>query len=459
MDFKHISHIYFLGIGGIGMSALARYFNSIGKVVAGYDKTPTELTRNLQNEGINIIFEDNEHLLPEWLQPHSEQVLVIYTPAVPGSLGLFNKLNNGSFHIVKRAMALAAITQNHFTIAVAGTHGKTTTSTYLAHLLMAENVSFAAFLGGISVNYNSNYVCNNTSNSQTIVVEADEFDRSFLHLKPNISIITSCEADHLDIYGSYEEVRKAYNEFANCLSSGGLLILHESLRHVFHLRSDIEVVYYGKNGDITYENEQVKEGRFVFDLPAFNMQQLQNGLPGVHNILNATAAVAAVQRVVAMQHTAEAIRSFSGIKRRFETIYKSDENIYIDDYAHHPSEIKAALQAARQLFPNLQLTVVFQPHLYSRTRDFAEDFKKELANCDQLYVLPIYPARELPIEGVTSALILPEKNAQLVGFDDILDLAKNNAPQLLLTLGAGNIDLLVAPLRTIFQTKKIADEK
>ncbi|MFY0674156.1 MAG: UDP-N-acetylmuramate--L-alanine ligase [Bacteroidia bacterium] len=449
MNLKNISHLYFVGIGGIGMSALARFFYSKGNVVSGYDKTETELTSKLKEEGFEISFDDDISSLPNWALGAKDNLLVVYTPAIPSDSEILNYFKKNNFQILKRSEALAIVTENHFTIAVAGTHGKTSTTSYLAHILKSNNISSAAFLGGISSNYNTNYVSHNENQESIVVVEADEFDRSFLRLKPSISIITSCEADHLDIYGTYENLKQAYNDFANCTVEGGKLFIHESLKDQFKIRDDIEVRYYGTNTDIKAQNIKVENGAFHFDLKTFGLEQVRNGLPGNHNILNATAAISASLACSNLSDISMSISSFKGIKRRFETIVNNGSHIYIDDYAHHPTEITAAITTAKMLWPNDKITVVFQPHLFTRTRDFAIGFKEALSQADELVIMPIYPARELPISGVSSDMICPNKETKILNHNETLEFIAHNKPKVLLTLGAGNIDKLVKPLANL----------
>lgn len=451
-DIHNIKHIYFIGIGGIGMSAIARYFHSLGKTVAGYDKTETNLTKALTNSGIEIIYNDLPEQLPDWLKSPSDDTLCVYTPAVPSSLAILRHAHQ-QFETIKRSEALARITENKFTIAVAGTHGKTTTSTYLAYLLASENRNVTAFLGGISANFNSNYIRHKGNGEEIVVVEADEYDRSFLRLSPNISIITSCEPDHLDIYGDYAHLKETYNQFANKLTPAGSLILHESLKQSFDLRDDISSATYGREADIRATEIEVEDGHFTFSLDKLALKKLVNGMPGEHNVLNATAAIIATYLAATIDNVKKALPKFKGIRRRFETIYQSKEIVYIDDYAHHPSELQAAISTARQLFPEKKLTVVFQPHLYSRTRDFAQEFTHVLTTADELIIMPIYPAREEPIRGVDSNMLIKSKGV-IMSHDEILDHFSQNAPEVLLTLGAGNIDLLVEPLKILFTQKE-----
>lgn len=448
-NFDLISQAYFIGIGGIGMSAIARYFKAQGKTVAGYDKTPSPLTRELETSGIEIIYEDDIEALPEWFRADNDHCIAIYTPAIPKELGILEYAKQQQ-EVIKRSEALARITHGKFTIAVAGTHGKTTTSTYLAYLLASVNKNVTAFLGGISTNFNSNYVRHEAPGDEIVVVEADEYDRSFLRLSPNVSIITSCEPDHLDIYKDYDDLKTTYNHFANRLEPQGKLILHESLDDTFSIREDIDTAYYGFEKGTVAHDVQVAQGSFHFSIAQLGLEQLTNGMPGHHNLLNATAALSATALVSTnVEEAGKALPDFKGIKRRFETIYKSESHTYIDDYAHHPSEIKAAIATARFLFPETALTVVFQPHLFSRTKDFAQEFKKELQEADQLYIMPIYPAREAPIPGVTSEILLGTKG-RVATPEEIIQTFTDKAPELLLTLGAGSIDRIVEPLKSLF---------
>lgn len=437
------------------MSAIARYVHSKGHTVAGYDKTSTALTRKLESEGLIVHHEDNVDRLPEWAQNTNDpSLLIIYTPAVPKDTNLYQHFSGQGYSFIKRSEALAQITIGKKTIAVAGTHGKTTTSTYLAHILSGEGVNTTAFLGGISSNYQSNYVRNQTDGEEVIVLEADEYDRSFLRLAPDISVITSCEADHLDIYDNFDAVVATYNEFANKLKTGGTLVLHDSLKGIFQLREDINVAYYGFDHGHTIDGLRIEAHNYHFDIESLGLTDIVNGLPGDHNALNAAAALIAASQVSSLDVAKQSLASFKGIKRRFETHFESNTQTYIDDYAHHPSELKAAIETARALYPNRKLTVVFQPHLFSRTRDFQEGFKTELAKVDELLLMPIYPARELPIPGVTSEIIRPENtNCSILDHHQVTTHINENSPELLLTLGAGNIDLLIEPILEHFNLK------
>jgi UDP-N-acetylmuramate--alanine ligase len=435
MNINRFTHIYFIGIGGIGMSALARYFIANGKIVAGYDKTKTEITEQLQVLEASVNFEDQLEAIPEYFK-NAEKTLVVYTPAIPQNNIQFNffKLNN--FEIVKRSELLGAITKNTFCIAVAGTHGKTTTSAILGHLLYCCNVPVTAFLGGISINYNSNLIVNGTEVS---VVEADEFDRSFLKLSPDYACITSMDADHLDIYGEAAEIKEAFVDFSKCIKPNGKLFIKNGL--------PLEGITYGieDNADYSAQNIRIENGHYVFDVNTPNglLKDFKFNLPGRHNLSNALIALAmAVEYGCPHQQLAKALASFMGVKRRFSYHIKEDELVYIDDYAHHPEEIKAVQNAVRELYPGKFVTVIFQPHLYSRTRDFADDFAKALSGFDSVILLDIYPARELPIAGITSQWLLDKidhKNKALLTKTELLQSLKQNKAQVVLSLGAGDI--------------------
>ena len=440
------------------MSAIARYLNAQGHTISGYDKTSTVLTQKLESEGILVQYEDNTVHLPNWAQDLSDSSwLTIYTPAIPKDSKLYRYFAGLNERFIKRSEALAKITEGKKNIAVAGTHGKTTTSTYLAHILSEATVNTTAFLGGISTNYQSNYIRNEASGNEVVVVEADEYDRSFLKLNPDISIITSCEADHLDIYDNFESVIATYNEFANRLKPQGTLVLHDSLQGLFKLREDIQVAYYGEDHGHKIERVTIKNHNFHFDLKSLGLHDLMNGLPGLHNALNATAALVASSQLTGLSTAGNSLKTFKGIKRRFEIIFEDSEHTYIDDYAHHPSELKATIETARLLYPSRKLTVIFQPHLFSRTRDFQDEFRTALSKVDELLLMPIYPARELPITGITSDIIRPETGvSQILNHQEVENHISENPPELLLTLGAGNIDLLIEPIRRSFTQKRQA---
>jgi UDP-N-acetylmuramate--alanine ligase len=417
------------------MSALARYFVANGKVVAGYDKTPSEITDSLTALGIEIHFEDAIKNITETFL-NAENTLVIYTPAIPKNHAEFNYFKNNNYHILKRSQVLGLITENTFCLAVAGTHGKTTTTSILGHLLHECHVPLTAFLGGICENYNSNLILNGTEVS---VVEADEFDRSFLTLSPNLACITSMDADHLDIYGDASELIKSFEDFSKRVKPNGKLFVRNGL--------PIKGITYGieDGSDYSAQNIKIENGTYVFDVktPTTMLENLQFNLPGRHNLSNALIALAmAVEYGCPYRQLAKALASFKGVKRRFTYHIKTNDFVFIDDYAHHPEEINAVHQAVREMYPNKKVLAIFQPHLFSRTRDFIDDFAKSLSQFDEVLLLDIYPARELPIEGVTSRWLLSKitnKNKQLITKQQLLQKIHDSEAQIVLTIGAGDI--------------------
>jgi len=449
MNIDNIKNIYLIGIGGIGMSGLARYFYHLGYRVNGYDKTETALTNELCEEGIDIIFEDSAILIPELFVSNKEETLVIYTPAVPIDSNIVQAFQTSGHVLHKRAEVLGFLSENKFTVAVAGTHGKTTTSTLIAHILTDSGFSCSAFLGGISLNYNSNVLF---SSSNLMVVEADEFDRSFLTLHPDVAIVTSMDADHLDIYGDHQHLIDSFNLFINQVKTGGSRIIHTGLNLP-------ATSFYGakSDADIYASNIRIIDTEFFFDYHQGNeiIQDILLGIPGKHNIENAVAAIAAAKACGVPNDLIKiALGTFKGIKRRFQYIVKNDNNIYIDDYAHHPKELEACFEAVKSIFPDHKLTVVFQPHLFSRTRDFADDFAAVLSNkgIDRLILLPIYPAREKPMEGITSEWLLDKitlPNKSILDPTGVLEEIGKERPELILTVGAGDIDRLVKPIKEI----------
>lgn len=453
--------IYFLGIGGIGMSALARYFNHYKLNVAGYDKTPTSLTTELENEGIECHFDENveylEHLLSEYKK---EEVLIVYTPAVPKEHAEYVYLQKHGYSIKKRAEVLGEITKQFKTIAVAGTHGKTTTSSLVAHILKVANFNVYAFLGGITKNYNTNLLLGSATgpeNKTYVVVEADEYDRSFLTLHPYIGVITSVDADHLDIYGDVSFMHESYTLFAGQVTNE--LIVKKSVDNTLALKAKRHTYAVNLEADFCAKNIEIRNADFYFDvkssLSSFDHALL--GIPGVHNIENATAAIAVAQLLKIDNETIKkALLSFGGVKRRFDYHVKSKEVVYIDDYAHHPEELKAAIGAAKALYPDKKVTGIFQPHLFTRTRDFADGFAESLDMLDECILLDIYPARELPIPGITSEMLLGKmssKNKKLVKKNEVLDFLRTHNTQVLMTLGAGDIDTLVEPIEKLLKEK------
>lgn len=440
MNILDKTYYYFIGAGGIGMSALERFFLSLGKNVVGYDKTQTELTSQLILEGINIHFEDNIDLIPDGIT--KENTLVIYTPAVPKDHLELNYFLTNDFKVMKRSEVLGEITRHTYNIGVAGTHGKTTTSSILGHILKVANVECTAFLGGIAENYDSNIILNG---SKYTVAEADEFDRSFLKLSPKLAIVTSDDADHLDIYGERDEVKKSFQEFG--------AIVEEKL----FVRKGLEfnnAYTYGVDADADYNayNVRIIDGHYVFDVktPNGSLKDVGILLPGYHNMENAVGALAVADYMgVPHEKIREALSTFIGVKRRFNR-FEINNKIYIDDYAHHPTELDAAIRSVRELYPGKKVLGVFQPHLFTRTRDFADDFAKSLSKLDSLILLDIYPARELPIEGITSNFLLEKVDLReklVSSLDNSLNEIKKQDFDVLLTVGAGNIDTIVKPIK------------
>ena len=434
-----------LGIGGIGMSALARYYHSHGYTVAGYDRTPSPLTQQLENEGMAIHYEDNPTLLPALID------FAVYTPAVPKDLKELEALRQNDIKIMKRSEALGLVSEQHFTIAVAGTHGKTTTTAMVAHILHTCGKDTTAFIGGIANNFNSNLLLGQGKDS-IMVVEADEYDRSFLRLHPNISIVNSIDADHLDIYGDRQHLVAGFNDFAQLTE--GNVIIKEGL--AIHTDRGIR---FGFGDGCDYRAEIIKSEKGVTDFVIHGEgQKTEVRLPmaGSHNVLNATAAYIAARQVgLEPEAIAEALASFKGVKRRFDIRVNNEKHCYIDDYAHHPEEIRSCLTAVKASFPEKRLTLVFQPHLFSRTRDFMDEFASVLALADELILLDIYPARELPIEGITSKALLDKvqmTNKRICQKSELINLIDSEKPELLVTMGAGDIDRFVEPLEKMIKT-------
>ena len=448
LNLDNIQSFYFIGIGGIGMSALARYFNAQGKHVSGYDKTKTTLTSQLEDEGITINFKDDSSLIPSEVLGDREHSLIIYTPAIPKDHQQFEFLKNKDFNILKRAQLLGQISKEKFTMAVAGTHGKTTTTAILGHLLKESGVKVTAFLGGISEDINSNLIM---QGDEVIVLEADEFDRSFLNIHPNYAAVTSVDADHLDIYGKKEELEKSFSEFVSQVSEDGKLFLKNGLPFK-GLSIGIE-----DSSNYSAKNIKIENGTYVFDLvtPANTLEKLEFNLPGRHNLTNAVTALAmAIEYGSPTGHLARALSSFQGVKRRFNYKIKTEQVVLIDDYAHHPTEINAVHQAVREMYPNKKVLAVFQPHLFSRTRDFAEDFATSLSQFDAVFLLDIYPARELPIEGISSAWLLdlisnPDK--KLVSKQDLSSEMKEKDYEINVMIGAGDIGEEVESVRKVLE--------
>lgn len=448
MNLHQIQNVFFIGIGGIGMSALARYFKNIGKHVSGYDKTPTILTSELIASGIDIHFEDRINLIPSDF--FVENTLVIITPAVPKSHSQWNYFLERKYHVRKRAEVLGIITKDTFCFAVAGTHGKTTTSSILGHILHESGADVTAFIGGIVENYNSNLI----GDGKTVtVVEADEFDRSFMHLHPDIACVTSMDADHLDIYGTSAEIEKSFVEFADKIDDSSHLIVTTDL--------PLKGVTVAVNGNATYNaiNVRIEDSSYVFDVetPKGILSDFHFGLPGRHNLMNALMAIAMADIYgTPTAAIASALASFKGIRRRFSYQIKSDNLVYIDDYAHHPTEIAAVHQAVRELYPGMKVLAVFQPHLFSRTNDFADDFAKSLSAFDETILMEIYPARELPMEGVTTSWLMSKMDMhkkKLVAKEDLIASILESDCRIIVTIGAGDIGELVGTIKNALNEK------
>ncbi len=437
------SNIYFLGIGGIGMSALARYFHANGKVVAGYDKTKTKLTAELEALGIEIHYEDSVSNVPMSFLNY-DRTLVVYTPAIPKDSREMAHFKNSPYTIMKRSEVLGIITQNTYSLAVAGTHGKTTTSTILGHLLRFCNVKLTAFLGGISENYNSNLILNG---NEVSVIEADEFDRSFLTLSPDLACITSMDADHLDIYGSKEALHESFRDFTKKIKPNGKLFVKNGL--------PIQGLTYGieDNSDYCANNITIQDNSYFFDVktPTETHKGFSFSFPGRHNLSNALVALAmALEYGCNVEELKLALIDFKGVQRRFSYQIKSTNLVYVDDYAHHPEEINAIHQAVREMYPNQEVLVAFQPHLFTRTQDFVEEFAESLSNFDEILLLDIYPARELPIQGVTAEWLfdkIKNDNKKLVKKENLVNEIKASKAKIILTLGAGDIGVEVQSIK------------
>ncbi len=470
-----VAAVYFLGIGGIGMSALARYFKSLGVRVSGYDKTATALTKQLTAEGIDIHYEDNINLLDKNAQ------IIVYTPAVPKDHQELNFYLQNNYTVVKRSDVLGAITAGSFNICIAGTHGKTTTSTMVGHLLRHSGFGCNAFLGGIAVNYNTNFWpqipgISGNDEKQVAVVEADEYDRSFLKLSPDIAVITSMDPDHLDIYGTAENMEQAFIDFSARLKPGGLLISKYGLKRTDALVAENQLSYHldDSQANVFATNVKMNNGSYRFDVvmnrtgvQQWVLQEVELNMGGKHNIENIIAAIAVARQLgIEDEKIKKAVADFKGVKRRFEYILKSNKQVFIDDYAHHPEELRALITGAKAMFRNKKCVVVFQPHLFSRTRDLADGFAEVLDLADDIILLPVYPARELPIEGVSSEMIIERMHSEdkiVMSKEDLLthlQLEKDARVEegfegmVLITAGAGDIDTLVEPIKKILTGEK-----
>ena len=458
MKLSEFNHIYFIGIGGIGMSAIARYFIAQGKKVSGYDKTQTVMTDQLVVEGMNIHYEDELSKIPKDID------LVIYTPAIPNDHKGYNHLKHAGLPVIKRAEALGIISTDKKSIGVAGTHGKTTTCAMTTHVLKTGGIDVSAFLGGISVDYESNFLI---GKSDVVVLEADEYDRSFLRLNPFIASISSMDPDHLDIYGDSKAMIDGFKDFASKIRDNGFLIIKHGLLDQFAIKELMELAnrgiqifeYAEGQGQICISNIRVEEGKYVFDYSGLGIEinDIVMNMPGIHNIENASVAITVgLLHAVTPENIRKALAGFKGIHRRFEKIIEEKELVYIDDYAHHPGELKVAIDAARTLYPDRKLTGIFQPHLFTRTRDFVVGFAEELDKLDEIILMDIYPARELPIEGVTSERIyerIKNQNKKMVTKATLMETLKDCNPQVLMTLGAGDIDTFVPKIKEYFKEK------
>lgn len=462
MNLQQFKYVYFIGIGGIGMSALARWFTANHYPVAGYDKTPTPLTDELAKEGIAVHFEDSMEYIPADFLKDPSKTLVIYTPAVPKHHQELNYFKDQGYTLQKRSQVLGLLTSSMFTVAVAGTHGKTTTSSMVAHVLKHAGRNCTAFLGGITQNYQTNMLLNEDTGSldQVIcVVEADEYDRSFLTLHPDIAIVTSTDADHLDIYGDKDALKQSFRDFVGQIKPGGALFSCQGLQ-LSTTNGKTQQEYSLKSGAYHSERLRIENAHFVFDMvtPQGVITDCNLQVPGFHNVENAIAASAVALRLGLLPDEIKAgLASYKGVRRRFEYIIKQDNLVFIDDYAHHPAEIEAFLTSVKALYPAKKLTAIFQPHLYTRTRDFADGFAKSLSLADSLVMLDIYPARELPIEGVSSQMVLDQvtiSDKRISSKSEALEFVRESKPELLVTIGAGDIDQSIGLLKEVLLNTK-----
>ena len=457
MELKDIKAVYFIGAGGIGMSAIARYFLKKGLVVGGYDKTPSDLTRQLEKEGMLIHYEENIDEIPH-LCKQKEKCLVIYTPAIPAEHKEFVYFQNNGFEIQKRAQVLGTLTQAHKGLCVAGTHGKTTTSTMCAHIMHQSHLDCNAFLGGISKNYGTNYIL---SNSDYVVIEADEFDRSFHWLRPWMSVITSTDPDHLDIYGTKDAYLESFRHYTELIQPEGALIIHRGLEMKQHVQQGVRLYDYSlTEGDFHAENIRIDNGEITFDFisPIESIKNVQLGQPVPINIENGIAAMAMAQlNGCTADELKYGMKTYSGVDRRFDFKIKTDKLVFLSDYAHHPKEIYQSAKSIRELYKDKHITAIFQPHLYTRTRDFYKDFAEALSLLDEVVLTEIYPARELPIEGVTSQLIYDNLKEgvkkEMIHKDDVLHFVKTHDFEVLIVLGAGDLDNQVPQITKLLNSK------
>ena len=458
MELKDIKAVYFIGAGGIGMSAIARYFMKRGLVVAGYDKTPSNLTHQLEKEGMVIHYEEDVAEIPHACK-NPKTTLVVYTPAVPSQHKELVFFQENGFEVEKRAQVLGRLTQAHRGLCFAGTHGKTTTSTMCAHIMHQSHLDCNAFLGGISKNYGTNYILSDTSDF--VVIEADEFDRSFHWLRPWMSVITSTDADHLDIYGTEEAYLESFRHYTELIQPGGALVLHTNLAMREHVQEGVKVYSYSRDkGDFHAENIVIQNGEITFDFvsPVETVRGISLGQPIPINIENSVAAMAIAQlNGCTAEELRYGMRTYSGVDRRFDFKIKNDKHVLLSDYGHHPKEVLQSAKSLKELFPNRKITAIFQPHLYTRTRDFYQDFAHALSNFDEVVLTEIYPAREAPIEGVTSKLIYDNLAAgvekHLIEKKDVLEFVKQHDTDVLVILGAGNLDNDVPQIAQIINQK------
>lgn len=459
MELKDIKAVYFIGAGGIGMSAIARYFIHRGQVVAGYDKTPSDLTHQLEKEGMLIHYEEDIDEIPHACK-NPKSTLVVYTPAIPATHKELEFFREGGFEIQKRAQVLGTLTRSHKGLCFAGTHGKTTTSTMCAYIMHQSHMDCNAFLGGISKNYGTNYILSDSSDY--VVIEADEFDRSFHWLRPWMSVITSTDPDHLDIYGTKEAYLESFRHYTELIQPGGALIIHRDLEMKQHVQEGVKVYDYSREaGDFHAENIVIDNGEISFDFvsPIENVKNVKLGQPVPINIENAVAAMAMAQlNGCTAEELRYGMRTYAGVDRRFDFKIKNDKHVFLSDYGHHPKEVLQSARSLKELFKGRKITVIFQPHLYTRTRDFYHEFADALSNFDEVVLTEIYPAREEPIEGVTSKLIFdnlkPGVEKTIIRKDDVLDYVKSRDFDVLVVLGAGNLDNYVPQIAKIIDSKK-----
>ena len=459
MELKDIKAVYFIGAGGIGMSAIARYFLHRGQVVAGYDKKPSDLTHQLEKEGMLIHYEEDIDEIPHACK-NPKSTLVVYTPAIPATHKELEFFREGGFEIQKRAQVLGTLTRSHKGLCFAGTHGKTTTSTMCAHIMHQSHMDCNAFLGGISKNYGTNYILSDSSDY--VVIEADEFDRSFHWLRPWMSVITSTDPDHLDIYGTKEAYLESFRHYTELIQPGGALIIHRDLEMKQHVQEGVKVYDYSREaGDFHAENIVIDNGEISFDFvsPIENVKNIKLGQPVPINIENAVAAMAMAQlNGCTAEELRYGMRTYAGVDRRFDFKIKNDKHVFLSDYGHHPKEVLQSARSLKELFKGRKITVIFQPHLYTRTRDFYREFADALSNFDEVVLTEIYPAREEPIEGVTSKLIFdnlkPGVEKTIIRKDDVLDYVKSRDFDVLVVLGAGNLDNYVPQIAKIIDSKK-----